>query len=170
MHGGAHSSSAFALPRAKKPPSVDLSKLTSEDLQRLNPMEKDAALLRLSTTVRNMEEHRGNRIDRAEFAAWEEKIEKEKDRAMAADARAMSAEATAEVLQSTNNDQRAEIARLKRALAQLQEESGDAAAAVAAAAAADGDGADDDTDDDDDDGSDNVNSNSSNNNNSTKQQ
>ena len=114
MHGGAHSSSAFALPpRITQPPAIDLSNLTKDDLLQLNDVEKDAAILRLSKTVRGMEERRGHRIDKAEFAKWEAEIAEQKQAATAADARAVGAEANAKALESVNRDQRAEIMRLR---------------------------------------------------------
>ena len=123
MHGGAHSSSAFALPpRITQPPAIDLSNLTKDDLLQLNDVEKDAAILRLSKTVRGMEERRGHRIDKAEFAKWEAEIAEQKQATTAADARAVGAEANAKALESVNRDQRAEIMRLKRLLARMEDE------------------------------------------------
>ena len=86
---------AFALPpRITQPPAIDLSNLTKDDLLQLNDVEKDAAILRLSKTVRGMEERRGHRIDKAEFAKWEAEIAEQKQAATAADARAVGAGGT----------------------------------------------------------------------------
>ena len=101
------------------PNATDLGKITAEDLGRLTGDEKDAAILRLSATVRSMEEHRGLRIDREQFAAWEARLEQRRS----CNGRCKNDECEQDGSDTaTNEEQRAEIKRLKRALALLKEQ------------------------------------------------
>jgi len=52
--------------------------LTAEAVAAMRPDDRDVLLLRLSATVRSMEDNRGHRIDAAEFEAWEAEIAAER--------------------------------------------------------------------------------------------